>query len=733
MRLDILRDNLLRLRIVRGTEDFSGTGLNRYGFILDLPEENLKVREQDNPDGWEVATSVLNVTYSGGSGELTVKRVGDGQCLLRQTFFDWKPDYAKVEFLAGKDEDWLGFGDQTRDRLYHRGHIADCIGRNVIAYIPVPFFMSTAGSGVLINTTHRVFFDMCKSDPDKFFWKDKQRRIDYYILGGKDFRETINLYTELTGRPKLPPVWSFGLWYICRTQANSCEAVNDALNFRREEIPCDVIGLEPGWMETFYDLTTGKDWDPTRFPKVPPKLDRHSFISALKRMGFKLELWLCNEYDLSYEAERRAGKLDGDLPEEPEAVFHPDGEPDEHFLVPRYDDKITKKDESWFEHLKKFVDQGVDFFKQDPAFQVQEHPNRVWGNGMLDGEMHNLYPLLYSRQMQEGFEEHTSRRAVVFTTSGWIGFQAWSGTWTGDTGGRLDTLGAMLNTAIAGHSWATNDMEVMEMEGIHFGYLQPMSQINSWNYFRMPWIQGDKLAEAHRFYSKLRARLIPYIYSWAWLATRTGYPLIVPLTLEFPGDAACRENLHQYLLGRDLMVAIYKHEIYFPAGRWRDFWTGEIITGPCTKTVEWPENRGGGLYVRTGAIIPFGPLMQFRGEKPLDNIELQIFPDTDESVLEFYEDDGTSLKHRDGEYAVTKISAAAKQAEVKISIGETIGEFAGKINNRTWSFAVVLDFVPGKVAADGKYLPPETWNFDQDEKVIAVAGMPGPVELIITK
>ena len=98
--------------------------------------------------------------------------------------------------------------------------------------------------------------------------------------------------------------------------------------------------------------------------------------------------------------------------------------------------------------MKKFVDQGVDFFKQDGANQVGSHPDRLWGNGKPDSEIHNLYPLLYSRQMYEGFEAYTSRRLVIFTPCGWTGFQAWAGTWTGDTGGRLTTLAAMLNTSI---------------------------------------------------------------------------------------------------------------------------------------------------------------------------------------------------------------------------------------------------------------------------------------------
>ena len=242
-------------------------------------------------------------------------------------------------------------------------------------------------------------------------------------------------------------------------------------------------------------------------------------------MGFKFELWLCNDYDLTYEEERRLNNykpVDSKkaLPGKSSDVV----EIDEHLTkqanlnpVTGKEEQLSLKEEPWFEHLKKFVDQGVDFFKQDGSNQVLEHPGKIWGNGMSDAELHNLYPLFYSRQMYEGFKSYTNRRPVVFTPCGWTGFQAWSGTWTGDTGGRLATLGAMLNTSIVGHSWSTNDMEVTEKEGIHFGYLQPWSQINSWNYFRMPWVQGTELSAMHKFYAQLRSKLIPYLYSWAYL------------------------------------------------------------------------------------------------------------------------------------------------------------------------------------------------------------------------
>jgi len=378
------------------------------------------------------------------------------------------------------------------------------------------------------------------------------------------------------------------------------------------------------------------------------------------------------------------------------------------------------------------VDQGVDFFKQDGSDQIVEQPDRVYGNGMRDSEMHNLYPLLYSKQMHQGFEEYTNRRPLTFTPGGWTGFQAWTATRTGDTGGGLDTLGAMLNTSLVGHSWTFNDMVVAEKEGIHFGYLEPFSQISSWNYFRMPWLQGEEICEMHRYYSRLRSRLVPYIYSWGYQSTKRALPLLIPLTLEFQNDLKCRNIMHQYLLGRDLLVTIHKRNAYFPEGRWKDYWTGKITEGRQEKRIGWPRGRGGGLFVRCGGIIPFGPVMQYRGEKPLTEIMLYVFPDSKRSDLEFYEDDGVSFEHSRGKFSITPISTQGDRSRAVVKVGQTKGTFKGRVKSRAWSFTVATDFVPVSVQANGKVLPGTAWQFDRRRGEVTVQALPGPVKIVIS-
>ncbi len=701
------------------------SALTDYGFLFDAavaaaPEaacDTLEIREENG-----------RCEAFGGNGRklFTLLECAPGDTAAETVFEAFDPD-----------EDWMGFGDQTRDRLFHRGFRIECEVDDVVSYLPVPWFMSTRGYGILVNTTHHVTFDMASAEPGRFGWLDRSGVVDFYVIAAPDFKSLLRRYLALTGNPELPPLWSFGLWYICRTQADADEVMRNAVDFRREQLPCDVIGLEPGWMQKDYDLSCDKNWNKARFDLDEwQKTGKHHFIRALKRMGFHLELWLCCDYDLGFEEERRRGRnaVAAPLTEAEILARRKDIDIDGHLGEPILFDKITRPGEAWFEHLKQFVDWGADFFKQDGAFQVCFHPDRFWrGSRMTDEEMHNLYPLLYSRQMKEGLEEYTGKRGVVFTVAGWVGFQHYCGTWTGDTGGRIETLGAMLNTAIVGHSWCTNDLEATEAEGIHFGYLLPWSQINSWTYFRMPWVQGDALLAMHRFYAQFRAQLVPYLYSYARCAAQGGAPLLLPLALEFPGDRECRKILHEYLLGRDLLVGIYRKEMYFPAGEWRDFWTGEIIVSQGEfRIVDWPADRGGALYLRRGALVPLGPVMAYRGERELDAMTLWCFPGAaDHAECELYEDDGVSFAYRDGGYALTRIAMHREADRLRLSILPPEGEAKFVPAARNWQLVICLPRAPRAVRVDGIPAAASEDCFDaaRGELRLTLNRMAGVVEL----
>ena len=186
--------------------------------------------------------------------------------------------------------------------------------------------------------------------------------------------------------------------------------------------------------------------------------------------------------------------------------------------------------------------------------------------------------------------------------------------------------------------------------------------------------------------------------------------------IEFQDDPACRSILHEYLLGRDLLVSVYKKELYLPAGSWKDFWTGKVYAGRQSFEAEWPDDRGGCLLVREGALIPFGPLMQYRGERPLDEMELYVFPSAQPTEFELYEDDGVTFDYLQGKYSLTKITQR-KDADGTVII--TIGDTPAGTNIRTnGDGSFLCENLEAELARTKKNRPPlcEPSPFVRDKK-----------------
>ena len=691
----VYRGGVFRVRIAQKSKSTVRSALERYHYLENPPEdESAEITENGNTV--QIRTGKGTLTFRKDSGCLTLEN-SDGKVLFAQETLKITGQTAEAVFSVGKDDDFTGFGDVSRETCFHRGRKITCWIQNVKSYICVPFFMSTAGYGLLLNSTHKSQFDMCSADPDKIGITDGSGIWDVYLFLGADFKELLTAYTSVTGRPALPPIWSFGLWHICNNISNAKDTLDDGLHYRELGIPCDVIGLEPGWMKDNYDFSTKKTWHPERFPLMLNsfKFRKRTFIDALKYgLGYHFELWLCDNYDLTYEEERRRGKNECIRRSE---VITDTEEFDQHLGRDVYQDQITIPEEAWFEHLKSFVDWGADFFKTDADSQVNNHPDRFYGNGMNDAECHNFYPLMLMRQMWEGFAEHTNRRPFIFNPCGWTTYQKWAGTWTGDTGGGPATLCGMFNTSFTGHGLTTNDMSANTVEGVHFGYLLPMSQINNYSSWKMPWVWGPKFIELHRYYSSLRSRLIPYLYSCMRKSTCDGIPMLLPPAMEFPEDMNCRKLKTEYLLGPSLLVSIYTRECYFPEGEWKDYWTGKYIAGGQTQPIDWPEGRGGGLFVREGAIIPFGPVMQYRGEREVDEVELYLYPGAKPTSFEYYEDDGISFDYLKGEYTLTAIRMERKEEKVVISL-----EPGAKSKVKKWSAVIACKQAPRQIVSNGE-------------------------------
>ena len=698
LRLDAVAPGVFRVRLDVGNREAS---LIRYGIVA-LPTEAPATTSERSGDWHHLRTADGSVRVSA-DGALELHDATGALRLAASELFAAANEGFTIDFALTADEHIHGLGDVARDRLGKRGFKTELWVRNVASYVPVPWLCSSRGWGLFTNTTWRHYVDVGATQADRLRIGARAGDLDLFLMVGDSYGQLIDRFTALTGRPSLLPLWGYGLTFVCNEQADAREIVDDCLNLRHADIPCDLVGLEPGWMSQHYDGSVEKKWHPERFyipgwlkpatmdgGQNPDTAGRANvpnpatFLGAVDRQGFKSSLWLCCEYDLTFEAERRAGAPTADGKAVATSRHPDDFEQDQHFgHEPRLMDRQTKRDEPWYQHLSAFVAQGVSAFKLDGAFQVNEHPDRLYGNGMTDEECHNLYPTLLNQQMALGFAEQTGRRPMIYSSGGYTGIQRFSATWAGDTGGGPKPLVSMLNHAFVGHSNVSCDMDVFTPAGIHFGFLQTWAQVNSWAYWRHPWLLGDTLLPIFRAYAKLRYRLLPYLYAAAHQAHASGLTVMRPLALAYPDDRACDEVITQYLLGDALHVGVFSERLYLPSGTWYDFWTGERIEGGRHIAATWPADRGGALHVKAGAIIPLWPEMAHVGQKPVDHLELLVWSGAD-STSALVEDDGVTLPDP-LQRATTALSYREDGRSATLSIAARHGSYPGMPAKRSYT------------------------------------------------
>lgn len=725
-RVDAITPFVFRVRIGRDAA-FPEPGLVRYGVIrTDWPAVDVAVTEADGL--LRISTGQASLRVSQADGSIALADAGGRQLLASANPPQLGPaDGFRASFALADDERLYGLGDESRDCIQKRGHRADMVLRNVAAYAPIPFLMSTAGYGLMVNTTWFHHIDVGAAKPDELVVESRHGELDYYLIAGDTLPGLLDRYTALSGRPALLPQWAYGLTWVCdERDVRARDVLYEAHYFRREGIPCDVIGLEPDWMETHYDFSVDKQWSTQRFhePFWMPHQRPGGFTKALENMGFKLSLWLCCDYDLSEHEERRLAGAPGqedDTPSAADGRYEEDVIRDPHF-TPVLHDRLTKPGEPWFSHLRKFVDNGARAFKMDGANQVCFHPDRRWFNGMTDEQMHNLYPLLLAKQMSQGFSEHSGLRAMIYTAGGYAGVQQYAATWAGDTGGGGKPLVSLLNHGLSGHSNTICDMQVWNAEGIHFGFLQPWSQILCWHQYNQPWFLPTDIYAIFRFYARLRYRLLPYLYSAAHVAARTGMPVMRAMPLVAPDDRRCDDLLYQYMLGESLLTCAFTDTLYVPAGKWVDYWTGESIEGPCDLTYRPPEGRGGPLLVRAGAIIPTWPDVDFVGQMPMRTVGLEVFAG-EPSEYTLYEDDGLTSAYLDGQVATTRMRCESSDGLVVLTVEPRVGGYEAMPEERHWDISLHLAAPPQRVLVNGAPVPAcvvSGWQYDASAGLLKV-------------
>ncbi|MGI6048357.1 MAG: TIM-barrel domain-containing protein [Petrimonas sp.] len=738
LRIQPCQNEIFRVKVSSNGE-FQETIMERYG-IIKTDWEPIKATHKKKGGKHEISTqshtltvdaTTGNITVTGNRGEVLIKKIsfikpkdritrdlavsldayfretkqdetiigsentGGGTHGQSQSLSDvGDPAKAQVVSIALKDgERFYGGGSTSRTNIQHRGTALRIWATYKKMEAPVPFLTSSEGWGIFNNTTVKNYFDIGRFQKDQLFVYNSEGDPDFYLLLGNEMSDVLNHYTLVTGRPYVMPKWAYGLAFGGNTMEDQMDLLNDALRFRDEKIPCDIFWIEPQWMEKRYDFSTAKNWNFDKFPAEPfwekekfPKYEHPSlFISRLHGLGFKLALWLCIDHDMSIAEEDKLASKKG---------------------------TTLSGEEHWFDHLTRFIDQGVDGFKLDPAHTLEEHADRVYYNGLTDKQMHNLNQVLLPKQMYETFRSHKGVRSFHHYCGGYAGTQHWGASTSGDNGGDVVALLDQLNLGLSGFMNTSCDIlvEVSDNKAaMHMGFFFPWVQLNSWYNLLHPWYMNPEEKETFRFYATLRNRLFPYIYSAALQGRLTGMPILRAMPLMFPDDRMVDNMTNQYMFGDNLLVGVYSDSVYLPKGNWVNFWTGETVSGGRTVHASVPETRGGALFIREGAIIPYQKASHFIGENPLDIIELKVYPHKTSSYT-LLEDDGISFEYENGSVAKTKIDCTDTERSTEITIHSVEGNYKGMPQKRTWELEVLSAKKPTRVLVNGSEI--NDWKYE---------------------
>lgn len=648
------------------TEQGRASMLTRYGFVQD------ELSRAYAACSAELTEQGVRFSAEKAVKEIAVQNVAGGG-------FEIKIPLAKKERL-------FGMGDANRDSVMIRGKTLNVWVANVASYGPLPVVLSSEGWAIIVNCTYCQKFDLGDSDQDMLTISAAGGTADFYLLAANTLLEMVQVITDITGKPTMLPAFGYGLTFVeSERMMNARQMLDDVRMFRDRGIPCDVFGLEPCWMETYYDGSTEKKWDKERFwmPHWLPEntASHRTFMGPMRFMGMQLSLWLCEDYDLFYEEDRNevtGGAIEYQLQGENSDDFKKNVDfADAHIQGVKKTDEITKEDEPWFEHLKKFVDNGAACFKLDGYAQVMPHPDRLWAKKYLDDEVHNVYCVALAKQMKEGFQKYTDRRGMIYTAGAYVGTQRYAATWAGDTGGGPRTLVACLNYAMCGHTNTSCDMDILDVKAIHYAFLSTWTQLCSWAYYFYPWFLPPEVERTIKNYSILRSSLFPYIYTMAHKASVTGIPVMRPLPM-ICGESDHYDDVHNaYMLGDSFYVGAFDMHLKLPAGEWVDYFTGKTYQGDVE--YEIADGYAGALLVKKGSIIATMLPQQYILEKEHDYM-IRVYTGGD-GAFSLYEDDAFTYDYEQGGFAETKFAWTEGENSGSLSVYRRQGSFDGRADN----------------------------------------------------
>lgn len=557
-------------------------------------------------------------------------------------------------------------------------------------HAPVPFYATTKGYGVLIDTARYLTFycgNVKKKRPgaeaqisagtDHGHWWIKTgtgnmfvdipaaEGVDIYVFSGDSIRDAVSRYNLFSGGGAFPPIWGLGVLYRAYMPGDGEHIMRLARELREEKLPCDVFGLEPGWHTHAYSCTY--DWNRDKFP------DSDGMLKKLHEMGFRVNLW-------EHAYVHPTSPIYNDMKEHSGDCFVWDG------LIP---DFATEEAVRVFsDHHKKLKEQGISGFKLDEADNSDFTAN--WGfpdftafpSGMDGEQMHTLIGTLYQKTMLKPYNDSGERTFGQCRQSTALA-ASYPYVLYSDLYDHTDFVRGMASAAFSGIMW-TPEVRFAEsteelLRRIEAVVVSPQTVLNCYQVPTPPWKQwdyeknmrgeflpdADRVTEAVRNILNFRMSLIPYLYSAFYRYYSEGVPVVRPPVMDYPEIPELRDVYDSYLIGDSILAApvIYGQgnikTVYLPDGVWYDFNSGERIHGGKYITMEVPLDTIP-LFVKEGALLPLADPLEYIPDDVVFDITLKAYGKGDCSCTLICDDGHTNAYRTEGVSKVTLTASGEK-------------------------------------------------------------------------
>jgi alpha-glucosidase len=728
-----LRDDVLRIRVAHQAplvEDGS------WAVLGAAKASSVPVMPENTPEHIGFRTHSLSVEIDRKTLMLTVRDAGGA--IVQQ---DARPvRFVDAEFRIAKvmpaDEHYFGLGDKTGP-LDRRGEAFLLWNTDAYRfqestdplYKSIPFFMTYRGglaAGILLDNTWRSSFDFGRESPQVYSFGAVDGPLDYYILYGPSPKQVVESYAWLTGTPPLPPMWMLGFQQSRYSYFPQSRVLEIARHLRDDRIPADAIYLDIDFQQNNRPFTVNKELFP----------DFSGMIAQLRAENFHVvaitDLHIADlpgRHYLPYES-----GIAGD-----HFVKNPDRSVYSGMVWPGpsvFPDFTRQQTREWWGKLPcDFAQAGIEGFWNDmnepSVFSTQSHTipenviHRIDEPGFrtrtaTHAEIHNVYGMENARATFEGLRNlQPDIRPFVLTRATYAGGQRYAATWTGDnsstwnhlrmTTPMLESLGlsgfAFTGADVGGFA-GTPPIDLLT-KWLEVAAFQPIDRDHTEKGTgdQEPWVGGPEQEAIRRRFIEERYRLMPYLYTLAEEASRTGLPMVRPLFLEFPDAFPDRHPIDidaqassEFLLGPDLLIApspypeeLDTYVVEFPSVRWYDYWTGQELPAPPRSTDPSPavisvaqaplylpvHPRLGTLpvFVRAGSIVPIAPLVQSTNETPTGPLTLRVFAG-DNCAGNIYLDDGKTLAYQRGDYLRIRFSCRVEQDKLLLQVSSREGSYA---------------------------------------------------------